>query len=200
MSRMNHVAGPIQAAGAYAATGPLMLVRCRRNDGERPHTIALAFKRPPATHDLAIYFVHGAHRLQYYGCAALCGTGRAVRELSTALKICWTLSAPSNRIDGKFRQGGIRRADARIQGARPCPGQCCTRRRCALATDRRTFVLSPRDRRWLTSSFSARARARRFQRVCGASGFCSRVFRACLFRCSAQRAVKRIRGTLRMHG
>ena len=153
------------------------------------------FKRPP-THDLVIHFVQG----EYYDCATLCSTGRGVRELSTALKIRWTLSAPSTRINGKFRQGGIRRASARIQGARSCPRQCCTRRRCALATDRRTFVLSPRDRRWLTSSFSARARARRFQRVCAASGFCSRVFLACLFRCSVQPAVKRIRGTRRMHG
>ena len=160
----------------------------------------MAFKRPPATHDLLIHFVHGAHRLQYYDCAALCSAGRGVRELSTALKIRWTLSAPSTRINGKFRQGGIRRASARIQGARSCPRQCCTRRKCALATDRRTFVLSPRDRRWPTSSFSARARARRFQRVCAASGFCSRVFLACLFRCSVQPAVKRIRGTRRMHG
>src|ERR1700757_5334408 len=55
---------------------------------------------------------HGAHRLQYYDCAALCGAGRGVRELSTALKICWTLSAPSNRINGKFRT-----ADTAV----PCP-------------------------------------------------------------------------------
>ena len=176
------------------------MVRCPRDDDEEPHTIAWRFKRPAATHDLLIRFVRRADRLQYYDCAALCSAGRSSRELSTALKICWTLSAPSNRISGKILHGAYRRAGAHVQGARSCVRQCRTRCKCAPATERRTFVLSPRGRRWLTYSFSARARARRFQRVCGASGFCSRVSRACLFRCSAQRAVKRIRGTPRMHG
>jgi hypothetical protein len=194
------VAGPIQAAGAYAATGPLMLVRCRRNDGERPDRIALAFKRPPATNDFVIDFVQVR-----IDCSAT-----TARPCAAPAEVCASYPLPQKSAGlfwrpqiestGKFRQGGIRPASARIQGARPCPRQCCTRRRCALATDRRTFVLSPRDRRWPTYSFSARARARRFQRVCGASGFCSRLFLACLFRCSAQRAVKRIRGTPRMHG
>jgi len=62
--------------------------------------------------DLLIHFVHGAHRLQYYDSAGLCSAGRDPRELSTALKICWTLSAPSNRINGKFRT-----ADTAV----PCP-------------------------------------------------------------------------------
>ena len=125
---------------------------------------------------------------------------KPARVIHWLKKFAGLFRRPQIESTGKFRQGGIRRASARIQGARSCSRQCCTRRRCALATDRRTFVLSPRDRRWLTYSFSARARARRFQRVCGASGFCSRVFLACLFRCSAQPAVKRIRGTPRMHG
>ena len=160
-----------------------MLVRCRRNDGVKGRTESRwRFKRPPATLGLLIHFVHGAHRFQYYDCAAVCSTGRGARELSTALKICWTLSAPSNRIDGKFRQGGIRRAGARIQGARAFPGQCCTRRRCALATDRRTFVLSPRGRRWLTYSFSARARHADFngsaERVGSAQESSSRAYSA----------------------
>src|SRR5262249_17248966 len=47
------------------------------------------FQRPAATHDLLIHFVRRADRLQYYDCAALCSTGRSLRELSTALKICW---------------------------------------------------------------------------------------------------------------
>src|SRR5262249_61151511 len=50
--------------------------------------------------------------LQYYDCAGLCSAGRGLRELSTALKICWTLSASSNRINGKFRT-----ADTAV----PCP-------------------------------------------------------------------------------
>lgn len=146
--------------------------------------------------NLLIDFVHGAHRSQYYDCAGLCSAGPGPRELSTALKICWTLSAPSNRINGKFRTADR----ARIRGARACPRLCCTRRKCALATDRRTFVLSPRGRSWLTYSFSARARVRQSQRGCAASGFCSKAFLACLFRCIAPPAVKRIRGTPRMHG
>src|SRR5262249_8531345 len=89
---------------------------------------------------------------------------------------------------------------ADIPGARSCPRQCCTRRKCALATDRRTFVLSPRGRRWPTYSFSARARARQSQRVCAASGLCSKAFLACLSPCTVQPAVKRIPGTPRMHG
>jgi hypothetical protein len=62
--------------------------------------------------NLLIDFVHGAHRLQYYDGAGLCSAGRGPRELSTALKICWTLSAPSNRINGKFRTANT---------AVPCP-------------------------------------------------------------------------------
>src|SRR6516164_946138 len=65
------------------------------------------FKRPAATHDLLIHFVRRADRRQYYDCAALCSAGRSLRELSTALKICWTLSAPSNRISGKILHGTI---------------------------------------------------------------------------------------------
>ena len=94
----------------------------------------------------------------------------------------------------------IPRCRARIRGARSCPRLCCTRRKCALATDRRTFVLSPRGRNWLTYLFSARAQVRQSQRGCAASGFCSKAFLACLFRCTAQPVVKRIRGTPRMHG
>ena len=149
--------------------------------------------------DLLIHFVHGAHRLQYYDCAGLCSAGRGPRELSTALKICWTLSAPSNRINGKFRTADTA-VPCHIRGARSCPRLCCTRRKCALPTDRRTFVLSPRGRNWLTYLFSARAQVRQSQRGCAASGFCSKAFLACLFRCIAPPAVKRIRGTLRMHG
>src|SRR5262245_49825097 len=63
------------------------------------------FKRPAATHDLLIHFVRRADRLQYYDCAALSSAGRSLRELSTALKICWTLSAPSTRISGKILHG-----------------------------------------------------------------------------------------------
>jgi hypothetical protein len=195
------VAGPIQAAGAYAATGPLMLVRCRRNDGERPHTIALAFQATTgdrwSSHPL---------RARCASIAVLRLCGRVQRRPKPARVIHWLKKfaglcrRPQIESTGNFGKAVMRRADAHIQGARGCPRQCCTRRRCALATDRRTFVLSPRGRRWLTYSFSARARARRFRRVCAASGFCSRVFLACLFRCSAQRAVKRIRGTPRMHG
>ena len=154
------------------------------------------FKRQPATHNFLIHFVRRADRVQYYDCAGVCSAGRSLRELSTALKICWTLSAPSNRINGKFRTADR----ARIRGARSCPRLCSTRRKCALATDRRTFVLSPRGRKWLTYSFSARARVRQSQRGCAASGFCSKAFRACPFRCTARPAVKRIRGTPRMHG
>ena len=102
------------------------------------------FKRPAATHDLLIHFVRRADRLQYYDCAALCSTGRSLRELSTALKICWTLSAPSNRISGKILHGAYRRAGAHVQGARSFVRQCRTRCKCAPATERRTFVLSPR--------------------------------------------------------
>src|SRR5262249_9766075 len=68
------------------------------------------------------------------------------------------------------------------------------------ATDRRAFFLSPRGRSWLTYSFNARARVRQSQRGCAANGFCSKAFLACLFRCIARPAVKRIRGTPRMHG
>ena len=113
------------------------------------------FKRPPATHDLLIHFVRRADRWQYYDCAALCSAGRSLRELSTALKICWTLSAPSNRISGKILHGTITIVRK----------QCRTRCKCVQATERRTFVLSPRGRRWLTYSFSARARVHQFQRV-----------------------------------
>src|SRR6266566_1420576 len=88
--------------GAHDAKGPLIMVRCPRDDDECPHTIALAFQA--ATRDKR--FCHllraGADRLQYYDCVALCSAGRSLRELSTALRICWTLSAPSNRINGKI--------------------------------------------------------------------------------------------------
>ena len=60
------------------------------------------FKRQPATHNFLIRFVRRADRLQYYDGAAFFSTGRGLRELSTALKIRWTLWAPSNRISGKF--------------------------------------------------------------------------------------------------
>ena len=158
------------------------------------------FKRPAATHDLLIHFVRRADRLQYYDCAALCSTGRSLRELSTALKICWTLSAPSNRISGKILHGAYRRAGAHVQGARSCVRQCRTRCKCAPATERRTFVLSPRGCRWLTYSFSARARVHQFQRVSEPSGFCSKAFLASLFQCAAQPAVKCTSGSPRMHG
>src|SRR5262249_28582323 len=55
-------------------------------------------------------------------------------------------------------------------------------------------------RRWLTYSFSARARVHQFQRVSELSGFCSKAFRASLFQCAARPAVKCIRGSPRMHG
>jgi len=51
------------------------------------------FKRRAATHNLLMHFVHGADRLQYYDCAALGSVGQRLRELSTALKIRWTLPA-----------------------------------------------------------------------------------------------------------
>jgi hypothetical protein len=195
------VAGPIQAAGAYAATGPLMLVRCRRNDGVKGRTES---RWRSSDHRRQMVFSSTACTVRIdcstttaRPCAA---PGEVCVSYPLPQKSAGLLRRPQIESTGKFRQGGIRPASARIQGTRSCPRQCCTRRRCALATDRRTFVLSPRDRRWPTYSFSARARARRFQRVCAASGFCSRLFLACLFRCSAQRAVKRIRGTLRMHG
>src|SRR5262245_32097745 len=60
------------------------------------------FKRPPAKHNLLIHFVHRADRFQYYDSAALCSAGRGLCGLSTALRIHWTLWAPSNRISGKI--------------------------------------------------------------------------------------------------
>ena len=197
---MNHVAGPIQAAGAHDAKGPLIVVRCPRDDDECPHTIALAFQA--ASGD-----TRSCHPLRAR-CAsiAVLRLRGLVRRRPTCARVIHCLK---NLLDSfgalksNQRENFARRIPpcvAHIRGAQSCPRQCCTRRKCALATDRRTFVLSPRDRRWLTYSFSARARAHRFQQVCGASGFCSRVFLACLFRCSAQPAVKRIRGTPRMHG
>ena len=158
------------------------------------------FKRPPAANDVLI-----STRARCASIAVLRLRGLVQRRPRSARVI----HCLKNMLDSfgalKSNQRGncarrIMRCRAHIRGARSCPRQCCTRCKCALATDRRTFVLSPRGRRWLTYSFSARARARQSQRVCAASGFCSRVFRACLFRCSAQRAVKRIRGTHRMHG
>src|SRR5262245_38841314 len=65
------------------------------------------FKRPPATHNLLIHFVHRADRFQYYDSAALCSAGRGLCGLSTALRIHWTLWAPSNRISGKISQKRI---------------------------------------------------------------------------------------------
>src|SRR5215510_10082447 len=65
------------------------------------------FKRPPATHNLLIDFVHRADRFQYYDSAALCSAGRGLCGLSTALRIHWTLWAPSNRISGKISQKRI---------------------------------------------------------------------------------------------
>src|SRR6516165_10609449 len=65
---------------------------------------------PPATHNFLIDFVRRADRVQYYDCAGLCSGGRGLHELSTALKICWTLSAPSNRISGEIAHGGYRGA------------------------------------------------------------------------------------------
>jgi hypothetical protein len=158
------------------------------------------FKRPAATHDLLIHFVRRADRLEYYDCAALSSAGRSLRKLSTALKICWTLSAPSTRISGKILHGAYRRAGPHVQCARSCARQCRTRCKCAPTTDRRTFVLSPRGRRWLIYSFSARARVYQFQRVSEPSGFCSKAFRASLFQSAARPAVKCIRGSPRMHG
>src|SRR5262245_55222654 len=122
------------------------------------------FKRPPATHNLLIHFVHRADRLQYYDSAALCSAGRGLRELSTALRIHWTLWAPSNRISRKISQSGYRRVGDRIEGtiaAKPRFG-------CANARWRPNggcSSLNQRDRRWLTYSFSARARVHQFQRV-----------------------------------
>src|SRR5262245_11991485 len=69
-----------------------------------------------------------------------------------------------------------------------------------LATDRWTFVLSPRGRSWLTYSFSARARVHQFQRVSEPSGFYSKAFHASLFQCAARPAVKCTSGSPRMHG
>src|SRR5262249_11916087 len=86
--------------GGHDAKGPLIMVRCPRDDDGWPHTIAVAFQAE--RHNLLVPFVDCADRLQYYDWAALCSAGRGLRELSTALKICWTLSAPSNRINGKI--------------------------------------------------------------------------------------------------
>jgi len=185
--------------GAHDAKGPLMPVRCRRNDGVKGRTESRWRSSDHRRHTV-LDFVQRRIDCSTTTARPCAAPTEACVSYPLPQKFAGLFRRPQIEPTGKFRQGGIRRAGARIQGARGCPRQCCTRRRCALATDRRTFVLSPRDRRWLTSSFSARARARRSQRVCAASGFCSRVFRACLFRCSAQRAVKRIRGTLRMHG
>jgi hypothetical protein len=129
-----------------------------------------------------------------------CSAGQSLRELSTALKICWTLVPPSNRISGKISHGGCRRAGAHVQGARSCPKASCRRRKCALATDGRMFVLSPRGRRWLTYSFSARARVHQFQRASELNGFYSKAFHASLFQCAARPAVKCIRGSPRTPG
>jgi hypothetical protein len=198
---MNHAAGPIQAAGAYAATGPLMLVRCRRNDGVKGRTESRWRSSDHRRHTV----------FSSTSCTARidCSTTTA-RPCAAPAEVCASyplpqkfaglLRRPQIESTGNFGKA-VSAVPVHVFGAHDrAPRQCCTRRRCALATDRRTIVLSPRDRRWLTYSFSARTQARRFQRVCGASGFCSRVFRACLFRCSARRAVKRIRGTRRMHG
>ncbi|MBV8288085.1 MAG: hypothetical protein JOZ35_14310 [Hyphomicrobiales bacterium] len=68
------------------------------------------FKRQPATHNFFIHFVRRADRVQYYDCTGLCSAGRGLRELSAALKICWTLPAPSNRIGGEIAHGGYRGA------------------------------------------------------------------------------------------
>src|SRR5262249_41590317 len=106
--------------------------------------------------------------------------GRSLRELSTALRIHWTLWAPSNRISGKILHSGYRRAGAHIQGARSCPRQCCMHK-CS-AGDRPADVcpITKGGRRWLTYSLSARARVHQFQRVSEPSGFSSKAFLASL--------------------
>ena len=186
--------------GAHDAKGPLMLVRCRRDDDECPHTIALAFQA--ASGD-----ARSCHPLR-----ARCGSIAVLRlrglvqhrpTFALVIHCLKNLLDSFGALKSNQRENFARRIPpcvAHIRGARSCPRECCTRRKCALATDRRTFVLSPRGRRWLTYSFSARARARQSRRACAASGFCSKAFLAYLFRCTAQPAVKRIRGTRRMHG
>ena len=186
--------------GAHDAKGPSIMVRCPRDDDECPHAIALAFQaaagdtrssRPLRARcaSMAVLRLRGLVQRRPR-------SARVIHCLKNLLDSFGALK--SNRRGNCARR--IPRCRAHIRGARSCPRQCGTRYKCALATDRRTFVLSPRGRKWLTYSFSARARVRQSQRGCAASGFCSKVFLACPFRCTARPAVKRIRGTPRMHG
>ena len=68
------------------------------------------------------------------------------------------------------------------------------------ATEPHTFIAPPEGvRRWPTYSFNARARVHSLQPVLRPSGFCSKAFRACPFRCIAQPAVKCINGCRKTH-
>jgi len=186
--------------GAHDAKGPFILVRCPRDDDEEPHTIALAFQA--ATGDTRCF-----HPLR-----APCGSIAVLRLcglVQRRAKFAWVIHCLKNLLDSfgglksnqrEILHGASRRAGAHVQGARSCVRQCRTRCKCAPTTERRTFVLSPRGRRWPTYSFSARARVHQFQRVWELSGFCSKAFHASLFQCAARPVVKCIRGSPRTHG
>jgi hypothetical protein len=115
-----------------------MLVRCRRNDGVKGRTQS-RWRSSDHRRHLVFSSTACTVRIDFSSTTArpCAAPGEVCVSYPLPQKSAGLFRRPQIESTGKFRQGGIRPASARIQGTRSCPRQCCTRRRCALATDRR---------------------------------------------------------------
>ena len=176
--------GSIQAA-AHDTKGPLMMVRCRRDDSERWHrNLWSRFKEIAGNRQSSLSTA----------AAEVCVSYPLPQEFTGLFR------RPKIESIGKFRTPNIA-VSAPVFGAHDCAQGNVV---CDADARRRPtgegLSYHQGGRRWLTYSLSARARVHQFQLVSGLSGFYSKAFLVSRFRCVARPAVKCTNGPRRMRG
>src|SRR6476646_6557968 len=140
------------------------------------------------------FSTHRRDELQYYDLGDPVQRRLKFAELSTGLKFTGLFARLKIESHSRCRTAG----DVATPTFVPT---ILSRAQCGgAATEPHKFIASPEGvRRWLIYSFNARTRVHSLQPVLRPSGFCSKAFRACPFRCIAQPAVKCTNGCRKTH-